>query len=317
MARQKIKHPYSSYIHRRAILRLFAIGLLIYLIAAGLSGLKLIVSAISSADLVPLLLAGCAVALSFACAAGTYILLSPRRLPVVPTFLVQVATGLVNRLLPSGLGGLGLNAFYLKKRGYSLASSTVIVAANNTVGFIGNLLLLMIIGVFLPFSIPDLRFPGIPISVYAALIVAGLAAAWLIRRSRTLSVELVHIFHEMQTYIRAAAGQPLRTSAALLCSSTLTALHALAMYLVLLSVGAEIDWPVALLAISLGALAGALIPTPGGIGGAEAGIAAALIAFSIPAPVAVTAALLYRGLTYWTPLLPGYFAFQVVERRYL
>jgi uncharacterized protein (TIRG00374 family) len=91
----------------------------------------------------------------------------------------------------------------------------------------------------------------------------------------------------------------------------------MALFLVLHSLGLEVSWLVALFAISIGAFAGAAVPTPGGVGGAEAGIGATLVACGVASDSAVLAALVYRGLTYWLPLLPGYAAFRIVERRYI
>lgn len=49
--------------------------------------------------------------------------------------------------------------------------------------------------------------------------------------------------------------------------------------------------------------------------GAEAGLVAGFVAYGIPADRALAIALLYRFLTYWLPLLPGFVAFVIVQRR--
>jgi len=62
---------------------------------------------------------------------------------------------------------------------------------------------------------------------------------------------------------------------------------------------------------------GAAVPTPGGLGGIEAGILAGLIACGVPAAPALAATLIYRGLTYWAPIIPGLFVLPWVRKRYL
>jgi undecaprenyl-diphosphatase len=235
----------------------------------------------------------------------------------MPTFLVQVSSGLVNRLLPAGLGGLSINALYLKRCGHTLPTSLTIVATNNAVGFAGNMLLLVFIAMFFPIDPANLKVPEVSSTVYGLAAIVVLGVALLVKRSHRLNHKLGRSIGEARTYFRIAAARPMRAFAALMSSMTLTALHAAAMFAVLLAVDVHVAWPVALFAISLGAFSGAAIPTPGGLGGAEAGIAAVLFAFSIPMGTAVAAALVYRGITYWLPLLPGYGALRIVEKRFL
>jgi uncharacterized protein (TIRG00374 family) len=71
-------------------------------------------------------------------------------------------------------------------------------------------------------------------------------------------------------------------------------------------------------AISLVYLAGSVVaqaaPTPGGLGAVEAAIAAGLTAAGIDAGVAVSATLVFRLLTFWFPTIPGWLAFQNLQR---
>jgi uncharacterized membrane protein YbhN (UPF0104 family) len=53
-------------------------------------------------------------------------------------------------------------------------------------------------------------------------------------------------------------------------------------------------------------------PTPGGIGGAEAALTAGLVASGQSAADSLAAALLFRAVTYWLPMVLGYAAFQSV-----
>jgi undecaprenyl-diphosphatase len=68
---------------------------------------------------------------------------------------------------------------------------------------------------------------------------------------------------------------------------------------------------------SIGVLAGTVTPTPGGVVGAEAGLAAALVAYGVPAASAIAIALLYRLVTYWLPMVPGFVVFLAIRKKYL
>jgi uncharacterized protein (TIRG00374 family) len=63
---------------------------------------------------------------------------------------------------------------------------------------------------------------------------------------------------------------------------------------------------------------GNLLPMPGGVGGVEGGMIAALAAFGVDAGQAVVAVLLFRAMTFWLPLVPGVVAYfqlrKTVER---
>lgn len=55
-------------------------------------------------------------------------------------------------------------------------------------------------------------------------------------------------------------------------------------------------------------------PTPGGLGAIEAATVAGLTATGIDAGIAVSATLLFRLWTFWVPTLPGWLAFNNLQR---
>ncbi len=59
---------------------------------------------------------------------------------------------------------------------------------------------------------------------------------------------------------------------------------------------------------------GNLLPLPGGVGGVEGGMIAALAAFGVDAGQAVVAVLLFRGVTFWLPMIPGVIAYFQLRR---
>jgi uncharacterized membrane protein YbhN (UPF0104 family) len=59
---------------------------------------------------------------------------------------------------------------------------------------------------------------------------------------------------------------------------------------------------------------GNLLPMPGGVGGVEGGMIAALAAFGVDAGQAVVAVLLFRAVTFWLPLIPGVIAYFQLRR---
>jgi uncharacterized protein (TIRG00374 family) len=57
-----------------------------------------------------------------------------------------------------------------------------------------------------------------------------------------------------------------------------------------------------------------LLPLPGGIGGVDAGMVGALLAFNVDPGLAVVAVLVYRGFAFWLPTLPGAVAYLQLRR---
>jgi len=57
------------------------------------------------------------------------------------------------------------------------------------------------------------------------------------------------------------------------------------------------------------------LPLPGGIGGVEGGMIGALIAFHVPAGLAVVSVLAYRVFSFWLPTVPGAIAYLGLRRK--
>jgi uncharacterized protein (TIRG00374 family) len=64
-----------------------------------------------------------------------------------------------------------------------------------------------------------------------------------------------------------------------------------------------------------GNAAGSAVPTPGGIGAIEALLIAGLTGAGLAGVQATSAVLLFRLLTFWLPVLPGWIAFSYLQRK--
>lgn len=60
---------------------------------------------------------------------------------------------------------------------------------------------------------------------------------------------------------------------------------------------------------------GSAAPTPGGMGAVEGALTLGLIAVGLPMEVAAPAVLLYRVMTLWLPVLPGWICFNQLTRK--
>jgi uncharacterized protein (TIRG00374 family) len=60
---------------------------------------------------------------------------------------------------------------------------------------------------------------------------------------------------------------------------------------------------------------GALVPTPGGLGGVEGALTAGLTTAGIPASIAFSVTILFRLVTYWGRVPIGWVAMRYLERK--
>lgn len=309
----------SSKITRWPLINLLLFGGLVYAVLSGLGGARQSLTVITDANPWYVVLAVLTVVSTYPAAAVTYCLISAHRLRFLPTVLVQIASSFVNRLLPSGLGGLGINIVYLKNQGHTPATAAAVVATNNLLGFLATAVLLAVLTTGFRHNIPALTMPQLPtklvIGILGATVFGVGAVAWLMRA--TWGRRLRHVLTEVLCYGFVMARRPHRLVGGLTSSMILTMAYSSALYFVALAVGAQLSWPAALLVLSLGSALGAALPTPGGLGGTEAGLLTGLSAYGIPLDAAVATVVLYRALTYWLPLVPGYVTFRLVLRRYL
>lgn len=253
-------------------------------------------------------------ALTYGAAAATYCFLAFHSLSYARTLVVQLAAMFINRLVPAGVGALGVNFAYLRQNKHTAAQAATMVGINNLLGFLGNSLLL---GLALLFQgQQSFKTAGpMPLQatlIIAAVIVAALLIAWVVAGQRFRKL-IKDIRRQLLSYRR----RPRRLVAALLSSMVLTLGNALALYCCVQALGIELGFTPVLLTLTLGVGAGAATPTPGGLGGFEAGLVAGLVAYNVPAPTALAIALLYRFISYWLALVVGALAFVFCQRRHL
>lgn len=261
-----------------------------------------------------------AVALTFAtyaAAAGTYRFLAFKRLMFGRTLLVQLAAMFINRLLPAGIGALGANYLYLRHERHKASQAASIVAINNLLGFLGHGILLA--GTLLVLGSPALTTstrhglsPALVIKVAVVSLAILLVLALVFGRQRVAKT-LTDIKEQLLSY----RHRPWSLVAALATSITLTLCNVLSLVYCLHALGLQLPFAAVLLVFTLGVGSGAAVPTPGGLGGFEAGLAAGFVAYNIDPAPALGVALLYRLVSYWLPLGAGAVAFVVCQRQKL
>ena len=262
-------------------------------------------------------LAVVAVAAMYSASAGMYVALARSRLRYGRTLLVEMASLFASRLLPAGIGPIGINYAYLRKNKHTQLQAGSVVAVNNLLGFIGNMLLL---GLALMLYHSPLQHSSRIFNkrdLVIVLLVLFLGLAVLVLRS-SLRHKVMGLVRSAVRNVRLYKTHPLRVLLALSCTMALTACHTFCLYACAHAVGVHLSVVQALLALTVEVAGATVTPTPGGLGGAEASLVAALVAFGFAGSAGLAVALLFRLLTYWLALIVGGTAFVAAERlRYL
>ena len=255
----------------------------------------------------------------------------PLRPPLHRLLAVQVAASFANHVLPAGAGGYAVNLRYLQRLGMTRRSATASLAMNTGAGAAAHLALLVGAFVLAPTALtqwhPAITLPpwlhDEEIAVAGTLAVLALGGALLRRRRRSrpgavtvapgpglrarLAADLAAL--------RALAVDPRKAVPLWLGALGTAFLHCLVLFAVLRATGVAIGLPATAVAYLAASTLSALVPSPGGIGGLDVLLSAALVAAGVSGPAALTALLGYRLVTVWVPMLPAAGVLTLLLRR--
>lgn len=248
-------------------------------------------------------------------AAVTYGLLAKRSLNYGKTLAVQLAGNFVNKLLPAGIGAIGINYAYLRAHKHSLSQSASVVAANNLVGIVGHLLLVAFIFVGLRSKPDNLQLPRLRFDLgwrYIVAFMIVLIISILLFRFRKRAVTGFKAVIKQLLDYRHSLG---KLGLSLLSSITLTFFNVLSLYYSALGLHFHLSLASMVIVFTFGVTLGTATPTPGGLGGVDAGLVVGLVAFHLPVSSALAITLVYRLISSWLPVIIGAGAFYITDRK--
>jgi uncharacterized membrane protein YbhN (UPF0104 family)/tRNA A-37 threonylcarbamoyl transferase component Bud32 len=256
--------------------------------------------------------------------AGTYLAASmslagaiPQRLPAGPLVAASLGSSFTGTLAPAGMGGLALNIRFLQKQGVDRTVAVTGAGLNTIAGFVGHIVL---IGVFLiwagrdafgSFTLPDPKWFLIALGAIVAVGALGLT----IPTTRRMSIDkLLPILTSSFTALSDLLRRPGKIALLLGGSTLVTLFYLTTLFLSIEAFGGGLPFATAGAVFLVGSAIAQAAPTPGGLGAVEAALIAGLVSAGLDHTVAVPAVFLYRLSTFWLPTLPGWIAFQWLER---
>lgn len=244
----------------------------------------------------------------------------PARLPWWRTVLVQYAGSFVRIAAPAGLGAIAINTRFATREGVAPSLALSAVGLTQLVGFLVHVPLLLVCAYLTGTSYWTGFTPSptvVVISVAGTAVTGAVLLLPRLRRAiagrirpylRGVLPRLLDMFQSPSSLLLGFGGTLLLTAAFVLC------LHFSA--LAFTGPGTEVSLVAVAVVFLAGNAIGSAAPTPGGLGAVEAALIGGLTTVAgVPAAAALPAVLLFRLLTFWLPVLPGWGAFVYLQRR--
>ncbi|MET8469618.1 lysylphosphatidylglycerol synthase domain-containing protein [Streptomyces sp. NPDC006422] len=259
-------------------------------------------------------------ALSYVAAAMSLLGFVPERVPFMRTVAAQVAGSFVKIVAPAAVGGVALNTRFLQRAGVRPGLAVASVGASQLFGMGSHILLLLTFGYLTgtektPSLSPSRTvIAGLLTVAVLVLVVTSIPflRKFVVTRVRSLFAGVVprmlDVLQRPRKLLTGIGGMLLLTACFVMCLDAS-----------IRAFGDETHTTISLASVAVVFLAGNALgsaaPTPGGVGAVEATLTVGLIAVGLPKEVAAPAVLLYRLLTLWLPVLPGWLFFNHLTRK--
>ncbi|MYW12336.1 TIGR00374 family protein [Streptomyces sp. SID2563] len=260
-------------------------------------------------------------ALSYVAAAMSLLGFVPERVSFGRTVLAQVAGSFVKIVAPAAVGGVALNTRFLQRSGVRPGLAVASVGASQLFGLGCHILLLGAFGYLTgtektPSSLTPSRTVIAGLLTVAVLVLVVTAIPFLrkfvVTRVRSLFAGVVprmlDVVQRPQKLLTGIGGMLLLTGVFVMCLDA--------------SVRAfsgpdtpHLSYASIAVVFLAGNALGSAAPTPGGMGAVEGALTLGLIAVGLPKEVAAPAVLLFRLMTLWLPVLPGWLCFNHLTRK--
>ncbi|MGW6885280.1 flippase-like domain-containing protein [Streptomyces goshikiensis] len=242
----------------------------------------------------------------------------PERVSFLRTVLAQVAGSFVKLVAPAAVGGVALNTRFLQRSGVRPGLAVASVGASQLFGLASHVLLLLAFGYLTgtektPEMTPS-RTVIAGLLTVAVLVLVVTAVPFLrkfvVTRVRALFAGVVprmlDVLQRPQKLVTGIGGMLLLTGCFVMClDASIRAFGG----------GQAISYASIAVVFLAGNALGSAAPTPGGMGAVETTLTLGLIAAGLDKQVAISAVLLFRLMTFWLPVLPGWISFNFLTRK--
>ncbi|WP_046772186.1 lysylphosphatidylglycerol synthase transmembrane domain-containing protein [Jiangella alkaliphila] len=240
----------------------------------------------------------------------------PEKVPFWRVVGAQVSLGFLRLFAPATVGVVAINIRVLTKAGVAAPLAAASVAANQVANVSITFPVIGILGVVSGSSAaPDID-PSLNTLIIVLIVLAAAAVLALIPpvrvRLRALWSDfaerglprLLDVLSNPRKLLVALAGIVLQSASLIFC-----------FYVCLKAVGGAANLAAMAVVQLVGNTLGMAVPTPGGLGAVEAALTAGVSTLGVGATTAVTAVLVFRLVSFWLPILPGWVLWTWMQRR--
>ncbi|MEU6878151.1 lysylphosphatidylglycerol synthase transmembrane domain-containing protein [Streptomyces sp. NPDC046712] len=276
-------------------------------------------STISSADWRWVAAAVLFSALSYIAAAMSLLGFVPERVGFWRTVIAQVAGSFVKIVAPAAVGGVALNTRFLQRSGVRPGLAVASVGASQLFGLGAHILLLLAFGYLTGTEKSQSFTPSRTVIaglLTVAVLVLVVTAIPFMRKF--VSTRLRSLFAGVVPRMLDVLQRPLKLLTGIGGMLLLTGVFVLCLDASIRAFGhgsQGISYASVAVVFLAGNALGSAAPTPGGVGAVETALTLGLVAVGLPIEVATPAVLLYRLLTLWLPVLPGWLCFNWLTKR--
>ncbi|MET9374675.1 flippase-like domain-containing protein [Streptomyces sp. NPDC002992] len=276
-------------------------------------------STISSADWRWVAAAVLFSALSYVAAAMSLLGFVPERVGFWRTVVAQVAGSFVKIVAPAAVGGVALNTRFLQRSGVRPGLAVASVGASQLFGLGAHILLLLSFGYLTGTEKSQSFTPSRTVIaglLTVAVLVLVVTAIPFMRKF--VSTRLRSLFAGVVPRMLDVVQRPMKLLTGIGGMLLLTGFFVLCLDASIRAFGHDsqgISYASVAVVFLAGNALGSAAPTPGGVGAVETALTLGLVAVGLPIEVATPAVLLYRLLTLWLPVLPGWLCFNWLTKR--
>nr|WP_306327524.1 lysylphosphatidylglycerol synthase transmembrane domain-containing protein [Streptomyces venezuelae] len=258
-------------------------------------------------------------ALSYVAAAMSLLGFVPERVGFWRTVVAQVAGSFVKIVAPAAVGGVALNTRFLQRSGVRPGLAVASVGASQLFGLGAHILLLLSFGYLTGTERSQSFTPSRTVIaglLTVAVLVLVVTAIPFLRKF--VSTRLRSLFAGVVPRMLDVLQRPMKLATGIGGMLLLTLTFVLCLDASIRAFGhgdVSISYASVAVVFLAGNALGSAAPTPGGVGAVEYALTLGLVAVGLPIEVATPAVLLYRLLTLWIPVLPGWLCFNWLTKR--
>ncbi|MEV6107694.1 flippase-like domain-containing protein [Streptomyces sp. NPDC051940] len=255
-------------------------------------------------------------AASYIAAAMSLLGFVPEKVSYVRTVLAQVAGSFVKLVAPAAVGGVALNARFLQRAGVRPGLAVASVGASQLFGLGSHIILLVVMGYITGTErTPSLSPSRTVIAGLLAIAVMVLVITAVPLMRKFVSTRVRSLFAGVVPRMLDVVQRPSKLFTGIGGMLLLTTSFVLCLDASIRAFGGELSLASIAVVFLAGNALGSAAPTPGGVGAVELALTAGLTAAGLPSDTALSAVLLFRLLTFWLPVLPGWLSFTYLTRK--